>query len=56
MLGAPIGDRSALCKVGLLPVHARFPDYLTGRQVVAYSPGLNGIKVNSIQSKIDELL
>lgn len=56
MLGAPIGDRVALAKVGLLPEHARFPDYLTGRQVIEYSAGLNGLTVNSIQSKIDELL
>ncbi|MDB4508282.1 ABC transporter ATP-binding protein [Akkermansiaceae bacterium] len=56
MLGAPIGNRSVLGKVGLLPEHARFPDYLTGRQVIEYSAGLNGITANSIQPKIAELL
>lgn len=56
MLGAPIGDRAALGKVGLLPEHARFPDYLTGRQVIEYSAGLNGIENSSIETKTDELL
>lgn len=40
MLGHKIGHRPTLGKVGYLPEHARFPEYLTGRQIVAYSAGL----------------
>lgn len=56
MLGLPIGHRDALKRVGLLPEHARFPDYLTGRQVIEFSAGLNGLDSNSSSGRIDELL
>lgn len=56
MLGKPIGDRSALQKVGLLPEHARFPDYLTGRQVIEFSAGLQDVPANLTRSRTDELL
>lgn len=36
VLGAPVGDRRALERVGYLPEHLRFPDYLTGGQVLDY--------------------
>jgi len=36
MLGAPIGVKSVLRRVGYLPEHHRFPDYLTGAQVVDF--------------------
>ncbi|MBB5352436.1 ABC-2 type transport system ATP-binding protein [Haloferula luteola] len=41
LLGRPIGHRATLAKVGYLPEHARFPDYLTGRQIVRMSAGLS---------------
>jgi len=56
MLGKPIGDRSALQKVGLLPEHARFPDYLTGRQGIEFSAGLQDVPANLTRSRTDELL
>lgn len=40
LLGMPIGHRPTLGRVGYLPEHARFPEYLTGRQAVMYSAGL----------------
>jgi ABC-2 type transport system ATP-binding protein len=43
LLGKPIGHRATLAKVGYLPEHARFPEYLTGRQVVEFSAGLANV-------------
>jgi ABC-2 type transport system ATP-binding protein len=34
MLGHPIGHKPTLARVGYLPEHHRFPDYLTGAQVL----------------------
>jgi ABC-2 type transport system ATP-binding protein len=36
MLGAAIGDKSALARVGYLPEHHSFPSYLTGFQVLDF--------------------
>ncbi|GMV24324.1 MAG: ABC transporter ATP-binding protein [Phycisphaerae bacterium] len=36
MLGGRIGDKSVLRRVGYLPEHHRFPEYLTGRQVIEF--------------------
>jgi len=56
MLGAPVGHKPTLRKVGYLPEHARFPDYLTGRQVIEYSAGLSGLSANAVRSRCDTLL
>lgn len=56
MLGHPIGHRASLAKVGYLPEHARFPDYLSGRQVIRYSAGLSGICPKFCKKREDELL
>lgn len=42
MLGRPVGDKSVLAKVGYLPEHHRFPDYLTGEQVVDHFGAMAG--------------
>ncbi len=34
LLGAPVGDKAALARVGYLPENPRFPEYLTGGQVL----------------------
>jgi ABC-2 type transport system ATP-binding protein len=36
MLGAPVGDREILTRVGYLPEHIRFPGHLTGAQALHY--------------------
>src|SRR5215471_8650669 len=36
MLGRPVGHKPTLAKVGYLPEHHRFPDYLTGAQVLDF--------------------
>ena len=43
MLGRPIGDKRALARVGYLPEHLRFPDYLTGEQALDYLGGLQNV-------------
>lgn len=42
-LNEKVGHKATLKKVGYLPEHARFPEYLTARQVVHMSAGLCGI-------------
>ncbi|MFZ9688262.1 MAG: ATP-binding cassette domain-containing protein [Phycisphaerales bacterium] len=44
LLGAPLGDKAALARVGYLPEHHRFPAYLTGRQVVDFFGALAGMR------------
>jgi ABC-2 type transport system ATP-binding protein len=43
MLGQPLGARTALRKVGYLPEQARFPEYLTGWQVMELAGGLHQV-------------
>lgn len=56
MLGQPIGHKKTLQKVGYLPEHVQFPEYLTGRQVIRYSAGLSGICPKFCKKREDELL
>lgn len=56
MLGCPIGDRRALQRIGLLPEHARFPDYLTGRQVIEFAAGLQDVGVSETRERTGRLL
>ena len=56
MLGQPIGHRRSLAKVGYLPEHARFPDYLTGRQIIDYSAGLSKVPAKVTRRRAGELL
>ena len=56
MLGEPIGKKSVLAKVGYLPEHASFPDYLSGRQVLGYSAGLANLAKPAYRSRADQLL
>src|SRR5689334_8876662 len=36
MLGNPVGHKPTLARVGYLPEHHRFPEYLTGGQVLDF--------------------
>lgn len=56
MLGAPVGHKATLARVGYLPEHARFPEYLKGGEVIRYVAGLGGVtKANAIK-RSQELL
>lgn len=56
MLGAPIGDKGALSRVGYLPEHLRFPDYLTAHQVLDFVGGMHSLPRQQRRRRGDELL
>lgn len=43
LLGRPVGHRATLGQVGYLPEASRFPDYLSGTQVLDYVGGLHRV-------------
>lgn len=56
VLGMPVGHKGTLAKVGYLPEHHRFPDYLTGAQVVDHFGALCGVPRAERRRRGDELL
>ncbi|MEM1423697.1 MAG: ABC transporter ATP-binding protein [Planctomycetota bacterium] len=44
LLDRPIGDKSVLARVGYLPEHHQFPDYLTGEQVLRHVGAMAGVR------------
>jgi ABC-2 type transport system ATP-binding protein len=56
ILNAPVGDKESLRKVGYLPEHHRFPDYLTGRQLLDYFASLCGVPKAERRVRCEELL
>ncbi len=55
-LGERVGHKPTLRKVGYLPEHARFPEYLTAREVVKMTAGLCGMKPALTKIRSEELL
>lgn len=56
LLGAPIGDKLTLARVGYLPEHHRFPRHLTGRQAVEFMGGMAGLDRATRRRRAGELL
>ncbi len=56
VLGAPVGRKSTLARVGYLPEHHRFPEYLTGRQVVEFFGAMSGVPRARRKAKAAELI
>lgn len=56
VLGNPIGDKPTLARVGYLPEHHRFPDYLSAGQVLDYFGALAGVARADRRKRADELL
>jgi ABC-2 type transport system ATP-binding protein len=56
MLGAPVGDKPTLARVGYLPEHHRFPEYLSGAQVLDYFAALAGVPRALRRRRAAELL
>jgi len=56
LLGRPIGDRAARAKVGFLPEHFRFQDWLTGRELLRFHGRLYGLSGQALEAKADALL
>ncbi|HLO42359.1 MAG TPA: ABC transporter ATP-binding protein [Phycisphaerales bacterium] len=56
VLGGPVGDKRALARVGYLPEHHRFPEYLTGRQVIEFYGAMANVKRRDRKRRAAELL
>lgn len=51
-----ISDESYKIKIGYLPENHKFPNYLTGEQVLIYFGKLSGLSNNEVRKKTDEYL
>jgi ABC-2 type transport system ATP-binding protein len=56
LLGAPLGNRAALAKIGFLPEHFRFQDWLTAGEFLELHGQLYGMQPDDLRSRSDELL
>jgi ABC-2 type transport system ATP-binding protein len=56
LLGAPLGDRAVLSRIGFLPEHFRFQEWLTAREFLELHGQLYGMVPNRLATRIDELL
>ena len=56
VLGAPLGDRRARARLGFLPEHFRFHDWLTGRELLDFHGRLYGIERRTLVRRAGELL
>jgi ABC-2 type transport system ATP-binding protein len=56
LLGSPLGDRPTLSKVGFLPEHFRFQDWLTAAEFLDLHGRLYGMASRDLQHRVDELL
>jgi len=56
VLGAPIGDRAVRARLGFLPEHFRFQDWLTGRELLQFHARLLGRSPREWASRIETLL
>ncbi|MBN1448245.1 MAG: ABC transporter ATP-binding protein [Bacteroidetes bacterium] len=56
MLGAPIGHPGTKARVGYLPENHRYPDFLTGAQVLRYFGKLSGVESATLQQRVDDRL
>jgi ABC-2 type transport system ATP-binding protein len=56
VLGRPLGDRHARAKVGFLPEHFRFQDWLTGRELLRFHGRLYGMAPRAVDSRAEQLL
>ncbi|HUK64616.1 MAG TPA: ABC transporter ATP-binding protein, partial [Dongiaceae bacterium] len=56
VLGKPLGDRRTRAKLGFLPEHFRFHDWLTGRELLRFHGHLYGLGGAALERRIEELL
>lgn len=56
LLGAPLGDHRARGKVGFLPEHFRFHDWLTAREFLTLHGNLYHMSVDHLDRRVPELL
>ncbi len=56
LLGAPLGDRAARAKMGFLPEHFRFHDWLSANEFLDLHGQLYAMPAARLRQRIDELL
>ncbi len=56
VLGHSVGDTATLARVGYLPEHHQFPDYLTARQLLHYVGAMCKMAAKARSRRIEELL
>lgn len=56
LLGAPVGEKQTLARVGYLPEHLKFPDYLTGAQALDLYAALANVPRETRRTRAGELL
>jgi ABC-2 type transport system ATP-binding protein len=56
VLGAPLGDRRTRARVGFLPEHFRFHDWLSGRELLHFHGRLYGMPRAALEARAEELL
>jgi len=56
LLGAPLGDRRARARVGFLPEHFRFPEWLTGREMLHFHGRMFGLAGRQLSDRVASLL
>jgi ABC-2 type transport system ATP-binding protein len=56
LLGAPIGDLATLARIGFLPEHFRFQDWLTAGEFLGLHGELLGLEGGALKTRRDELL
>jgi ABC-2 type transport system ATP-binding protein len=56
ILGKPIGDLSVKRRIGYLPEHPYFYDYLTAQELLSYFAGLLGYRGSECSARVNRLL
>ncbi|HVN15474.1 MAG TPA: ABC transporter ATP-binding protein [Anaerolineales bacterium] len=56
LLGAPIGDRATLARVGFLPEHFRFQEWLTAGEFLELHGELFGMQPQDLRTRMNQLL
>jgi len=56
LLGKPLGDLAARARMGFLPEHFRFHDWLTGRELLRFHGRLFGLTGALLEARIETLL
>ncbi len=56
LLGAPLGDRATRARIGFLPEHFRFHDWLTADEFLTLHGQLYGMAPDRLHRRMDQLL
>ncbi len=56
LLGLPLGDRAARARIGFLPEHFRFHDWLTANEFLKLHGQLYGMEARRLRQRAEELL